>query len=123
MEKSEMTSGKYENLNNLIEKVLFDKTQLDELKLIINQLNARKISPKDVRSYILTQKERDLGKLLELISFFIKSVKQDNSNRELIQKPLDNEVLSELQEKNEFIEKMGVRINSLVNNLNKKTLA
>ena len=123
MEKSEMTSGKYENLNNLIEKVLFDKTQLDELKLIINQLNARKISPKDVRSYILTQKERDLGKLLELISFFIKSVKQDNSSRELIQKPLDNEVLSELQEKNEFIEKMGVRINSLVNNLNKKTLA
>ncbi len=123
MEKIKMISGKYENLNNLIEKVLFDKTQLDELKLIINQLNARKISPKDVRSYILTQKERDLGKLLELISFFIKSVKQDNSSRELIQKPLDNEVLSELQEKNEFIEKMGVRINSLVNILNKKTHA
>ena len=123
MEKSEMTLGKYENLNNLIEKVLFDKTHLDELKLIINQLNARKISPKDVRSYILTQKERDLGKLLELISFFIKSVKQDNSGRELTYKPLDNEVLSELQEKNEFIEKMGVHINSLVYNLNKKTLA
>ncbi len=118
-----MISGKYDVLNDMIEKVLFDEDQLNELKLIINQLYAGKLSPKELRGHILKQKERDLGKLFELISFFIKSEQPDNSSREFTYKSLDNEVLSKLQEKNEFIEKMGVRINSLVNNLNKKTLA
>ena len=115
-----MTTNKHEVLNDMIEKVLFNKAQLNELKDFINQVDSGQVSPKDVRMLILTQKEKNLEKLVELISFSLKQGKINNSHKSFSEDPPNRDILDELQEKNSFLEKVGIKVNNLVNELTKK---
>ena len=109
-------------INELIEKILFRKDQLDELKIMINKLDAGELSPIEVRTCILKQKEANLKKLIGLIPFIIAQAKAINSVKKSTKDPPNNKILSELQEKNlqeknRFLEEVAIRVNSIVEGL------
>ncbi len=103
-----------------IEKILFEKDHLAKLKKLINQLYDNSLTPKELKAYILKQKAEDLRKIFELFPYFMKQVKINDSLRQYTGESLDSESRNELQEKDKFLEQVGIRVNYLVNKLSKK---
>lgn len=107
-------------LYETIEKVLFNKDHLNRLKQLIKGLHDGLITPKELKAYILQQKKENVDKLLKLFPFYVRKTKMDDSSSEFARNPSHNKKLSELQDKDKFLEKIGIRVNYLVNKLSKK---
>ena len=107
-------------LHNIIENVLFNKEQLNQLKQLINDLYDRRLTPKELKTHIVEQRTHYIEKLLELFPYYIRQTKMNDSLNEFTGDFLDNKTRNELQEKNEFMEHIAIRVNEIFNKLNKK---
>lgn len=107
-------------LHNIIENVLFNEEQLDQLKQLINDLYDGHLTPKDFRTYIIRQKNHNVEKILELFPYYIRQTKMNDSLNQFTGDSLNDKTRNELQEKNEFIEHIGIRVNEIFKKLNKK---
>ena len=116
-----MTKGKI--LKDIIEEVLFNKSELDQLKQLINDLYDGRLTPKELRVYIFDQKNKNMDKLVELFPYLIKQLKMNDSKPQITDNSLDMEKQAELLEKNKFIEHIGTRVNTIFNKLKKRMKA
>ncbi len=103
-----------------IEEILFDEKQLAGLKELINRLYDNSLTPKEFKTYILKQKAKNLQEIFELFPYYVKQIKINNSLRQYTGDSLSSELRNELQEKDKFLEQVGIRVNYLVNKLSKK---
>ncbi len=103
-----------------IEDILFDEEQLDHLKILIKKLYNNTVTPKEFKTFILKQKANSLKRIFGLFPYYIKQIKINDSLRQYTEGSLNSDSTNELQEKNKFLEQVGIRVNYLVNKLSKK---
>ena len=103
-------------LIEMIEQILLNEKELEILKVLINELSAGKIDTKQLKMAIIKSRATALKRIIDIFPFFHKRI----INQQEIDKFTGNinpEVIQELEEKDKFLEEIGVRINKIVNNL------
>ncbi len=105
-------------LIEMVEEILLNEGELETLKLLINDLSTGKIDSKQLKIAIIKSRANALERIIDIFPFYHKRI--------LNQKEIDNfatdnntppEALLELEEKNKFLEEIGIRINKIVSNL------
>ena len=101
-------------LKGLVEKVIFEQDNLNLLKLKINQLSRDEITPKEMKQIILNQRAMMLEEILELFPFFIKNLHQEDNSRTKSNDNNTSVLEQKLGEREELLEIVAHRIQSLV---------
>jgi len=107
-----------EFLYDILEKILFDENQLTKLKDGIEEVSTGRLSPKLLRKRIIELRVEIVEKLLELFPFYLRQITANQKLNENIEKKLISTSSSEeLQEKNELLEQVAIKINSIYDKL------
>jgi len=101
-------------LEQALEDILLNESEFDKLKRIINQALTGEKSNKFLRQYIFKFLLKKKDALLE---FFPSYAKIENDTNNTLP---SEELQKELQEKNEFLEHIGTRINNIYKKLKEK---
>lgn len=114
-----MDKNQKKELVEMIEQILLNKQELETLKALINDLNAGKINSKQLKIAIIKSRAKALKRVIDIFPFFHKRI----INQQEIDKftGVNNyhlELDQELEEKNIFLEEVGIRIHKIVSNLN-----
>jgi hypothetical protein len=100
----------------MVEQILLNEKELEKLKILINDLSAGKINSKQLRLAIIKSRAMALKRILDIFPFFHKRI----INQQEIDKFTGNinpEVTQELEDKDKFLEEIGIRINKIVSKL------
>lgn len=109
-----MNNNSKEFLYDMLEKILFDENQLTKLKDGIEEVSTGRSSPKSLRKRIIELRVEIVEKLLELFPFYLKQITANHKINEVTEKKLISAPSSEeLQEKNELLEQVAIKINSI----------
>ncbi len=111
--ESDQRLEKTNNLNEMLEKMLFNEKDLNILKIAIDNMNMGKISPKELRKYIIESRVKIIEKLLKFFPFYLKQVTIEKPLEALAQPHTNIKLNQELQEKNEFLKDVGSRVNKI----------
>lgn len=115
---------KENNLEEMLEKIVFDKDNLAILKTAINKVDSGEISLKELRQQIIDLRVRLLEGLIKYIPFYLK---QTTSKKSLVEFTMNNtnnnQLEQELKERNELLEKVGSRINRIYETLKHKEIS
>ncbi len=115
------------DLQNMLEKIIFDETYLEQLKNSINRVATGQLSPKSVRKLVIEHKTHLFQNMLELFPYYLNQVNNDRSleqfTGESMEKNINNntELIKELEGKNKFLEEIGVRVNNIHKKLKLET--
>jgi len=104
----------------MLEKMLFNEKDLNALKIAIDNMNMEKISPKELRKYIIESRVKIIEKLLKFFPFYLKQVTIEKSLEDFSRPHTNIKLEQELQEKNEFLKEVGSRVNKIHVKLRKK---
>jgi hypothetical protein len=119
-----ITMNRIENqfLYKTLEKILFNKDRLATLKYSIEKMSTGQISSKDLRYQILIERKQILEKLHEFIPFYKKqSESEDHINQFVATSESSSELTKELHQKNELLEQVATRIDSIYRKLEQKS--
>jgi hypothetical protein len=107
-------------LGEMVEKVLFDKTELEEVKQLITDVSKQKIPPLRLKKSIIELRGSMMDKLIQLFPLYNKSL---SNNKEIEKFGTGNtEITKELEEKNSLLEKVGTKLQELELRLQKEFL-
>ena len=102
----------------MVERVLLNEDELNTLKILINDVSTGKIDSKQLKLAIIKSRAKALEKIIEIFSF---SHKRINSQQEIdnftLERSNDPKLFQELEEKNTFLQEIGIRINNIVTHL------
>jgi len=105
-------------LGEMVEKILFDKTKLEELKQLITDVSEQKIPALRLKKRIIELRGSMMDKLLQLFPLYNKSL---SNNKEIETFGGDNsEVTKELEEKNLLLEQIGTKLQEVEIRLQKE---
>ena len=110
-------------LQDMLENKLFDEVYLKELKDSISKVAKGQLTPKSVRKLIIDHKTYSFQKILGLFPFYHKRIKEKCSLEQFIGESMeenvnnDSKLKKELEEKNKFLEEIGVRVNNIYKKL------
>lgn len=113
-------------IEQLIEKIIFDETELERLKIAIKNFTEGKTSARELKLLILQCRGRILEDIAAYI-FFIEKAQiknklnsENNHNQPGLSTDVESQLREEISEKNELLETVAQRVNQLVYNLNNK---
>lgn len=107
------------DIEEILEKIVFDKDNLDDLKKVLMEARSGKISIKDLGKTIIKLRAHILEALKEFIPFHLKRESTSKSLAEFTQRsPNSPQLENELEEKNQLLETIGLRINKIYETLN-----
>jgi len=113
-----MNNNSKEFLYDMLEKILFDENHLIKLKDGIEEVSTGRLSPKLLRKQIIELRVEIVEKLLELFPFYLKQITVNHEINEVTEKKLISTPSSEeIQEKNELLEQVAIKINSIYEKL------
>jgi hypothetical protein len=105
-------------IDKLLEKIVFDKDNLSELKNALNKTKSGELSVSELGKKILELRSHILKKLIEFIPFHIKQTYTHNALTEFSENTINKSQLEhDLEEKDRFLEKIGQRINKIYEKL------
>jgi len=112
---------KENNLEEMLEKIVFDKGNLAILKTAIDKVNTGEISLKELRQQIIELRARLLDGLIKFLPFYLRQASKKKSLDEYTTNDTNTGKLQEeLQERNELLEKVGSRIDRVYETLKDK---
>lgn len=100
------------NLEKALESIVFNKTDLNNLKSIIKDVASGKTNDKLLREEIVKTRIKLIKYLMQFIEFFVKSIKDTNE----ISIPT-NALQEDLQEKDALLEQLGQRLTTIYTKL------
>jgi hypothetical protein len=106
-------------LLEIVEEILLNKKELESLKVLINELSKGKIDSKQLKVAIIKSRANALKRILHIFPFFHKRIinQQEINKFALNDEPISPKITQELEEKNRFLEQIGIRINKIVSSL------
>ncbi|MFX0142417.1 MAG: hypothetical protein ACFFDN_52740 [Candidatus Hodarchaeota archaeon] len=114
-------NNKDNNLYNILEKILFNEESLNKLKTAINDLSKGQMSSKKFRTQLIENRVKILEKLLEFLPFYLRQKTNVKSLDEFVGNDSEkNQLSKELQERNELLEEIGLRVNNIFDKLKEK---
>lgn len=105
-----MNSRKMEQnrvLSEMIEKILFEEVELHNLKNLINDLQNRKITPKQLKTAIIENRVNMLKKILRIFPYYYTQITYQKEIDNFTEKEVDAEIKKELEEKEELLRRVG----------------
>lgn len=114
MDISKMATAKY--LTEMLEKLIFEENDLKRLKISIDNVVSGYMTTKQLREQIIESRGKIIERLLEYIPFYIKQWSIGNSINEFSDvngRDSNSELEEKLDEKNKFLEEVGIRINKI----------
>ena len=110
---------KEENLRRILEKDLFDKQELTKLKELTHKVSIGEMSAKELREAIIDSRGVILDKLLTTFEFY---AHQTSTQDQLSEYTSGNnsQMTADLQEKNELLEKVAIKVDNMHKKLEKK---
>ncbi len=102
----------------MIEQILLNDQELDMLKVLINDLNAEKIDSKQLKIAIIKSRANALKRIFDIFPFYHKRIiNQQEIDKFTMENKISPETIQELEEKDKFLEEIGIRINKILSNL------
>jgi hypothetical protein len=112
------------HIEQLLEKIIFNENELERLKIAIKNSTEGKTSARELKQLILQCRGRILEDITAFI-FFIKKAQnknkvnlENNHNQPILSTDVESQLREKICEKNELLETVAQRVNSLVNKLN-----
>ena len=113
-------SQEAEVFEQVIEKIVFDESELEELKIVITNFTEGSITPKQLKQKILQCRGRMVEDLTEFVHFFINEKKSENlkgTNEPILVLNSPNstslQLHQELKDKNELLEIIAKKVNQI----------
>jgi len=103
----------------LLEKILFDRRQLDVLKEAIDDVSTGKINSKELRERILRFRIQIKDKLCEFFPFYSKQMDVEDSFKLKFKPQIQSR--EDIKEKDQLLEEVSLRINNIYSKLKKKS--
>ena len=101
-------------LLEMIEQILLNEKELESLKLLINDLSTGKIDSKQLKIAIIKSRANALKRIINIFPFFHKRItNQQEIDKFTVSNPIHPELIQELEEKNNFLEEIGARIDKI----------
>lgn len=113
-----------EDFGQIIEKIIFEKNELEELKIAIKNFTEGKTSAKELKHFLLQCRGRMTEDITYFTSLFVEQKTQDLLktviNKDQLPSPtkLESQLREEIKEKNDLLEIVAKRVNKLVSKLN-----
>ena len=113
-----------EDFGQIIEKIIFEKNELEELKIAIKNFTEGKTSAKELKHLLLQCRGRMTEDITYFTSLFVEQKTQDLLktviNKDQLPSPtkLESQLREEIKEKNDLLEIVAKRVNKLVSKLN-----
>ena len=113
-----------EDFGQIIEKIIFEKNELEELKIAIKNFTEGKTSAKELKHLLLQFRGRMTEDITYFTSLFVEQKTQDLLktviNKDQLPSPtkLESQLREEIKEKNDLLEIVAKRVNKLVSKLN-----
>lgn len=104
-----------EFLNDVLEKLLFDKSQLTILKNEIEKVVEGSLTPKKLRKQIIDFRIEIMERLLEYFPFYLKYTPKQNQINNFIK--TSDDLSEELKEKDKLLKEIGIRVKKIYENL------
>lgn len=102
-----------DQLYEVLEKIVFNEELLDVLKNAIDGATVDKMSSKQLKLLIIEQRTKIFEDLLEFFPYHVKQYLILNSLDAFTNSQGDPELNRELEEKNQFLEEVGIRISRI----------
>lgn len=122
MAKSQM----FVNLENTLEKIIFDDNELERLKIAIKNFTEGKTSAKDLKRLLLQCRGRMVEDITDFAFFFLKKRTADlmkiikNKQPLPSQNIVESQLRKEIKEKNDLLETVAKRVHQLVSRRTKE---
>ena len=108
------------NFEQVVEKIVFRKDELETLKIAIKNFTEGKNSAQELKQLLLQCRGRMVEEITAFAFFIVDSQneEQPSVDRSVVPNEVESELRKEIQEKNELLETVARRINTLVSKLN-----
>lgn len=100
-------------LKELLEEIVLENESLKLLKSNIEQVMLGKITPKKLRYMILENRVQIINKLLRFFPFYLRQVKNEDTLNKFVDKADSDQLLEELGEKKELLEKVALKVHDI----------
>lgn len=107
-------------LYEILEKIVFNETQLTVLKKGIEKVATGYLTPKDLRKQIIELRIRLIEELIEFFPFYLKQSLTEKKLTSFTDLNNSSSLLEELNEKNNLLEEIGFKVNNIYINLKEK---
>lgn len=107
-------------LYEMLEKIVFNEVQLMTLKKGIEKVANGYLNPKDLRKQIIELRVKLIEDLIEFFPFYLKQSLTENKLNNYTDSNESSSLSEKLQEKNNLLEEVGLRINSIYKKLKEK---
>ncbi|MHA2036259.1 MAG: hypothetical protein ACW972_08905 [Promethearchaeota archaeon] len=105
-------------LMEMIEQVLLNEEDLDSLKTLINGVSSGTKNPKQLKIAIIKSRVEALKRILDIFPFFHKRIlNQHEIEKFTSEYNNDLKLHLEIEEKNTFLEQIGIRLNKILDKL------
>jgi len=116
-----------EDFEQVIEKIVFDESELDEIKIAIKNFSKGTITPKELKQNLLSYRGRMVKDISNFLSFCINRIRSDDKAFKVpknVKKNQSNQTNIRLQqdliERNELLKVVANKVNHIVSNVKKK---
>jgi len=123
MKKMEDSNINHQNLDEILEKLVFDDGDLTNLKVSIDKVMTGQISRRQFRETIIESRSRIFERITEFIPFYLRQKKKDDALNKFAEPDnhmIHSELEEQLNEKNRFIEEVGIKISNIYEKLRHK---
>ena len=116
-----------QDYKQVVEKIVFDETELEDLKIAIRKFSNGKIDSKSLKKLLLQSRGRIVDDVSHFLSFCIERIKDEDISPKAkkparIEQPNQKiiKLQQDLEEKNELLKVVANKVSILVENLKKK---
>jgi hypothetical protein len=116
-----------EDFEQVIEKIVFDESELDEIKIAIRNFGKGTITPKQLKQNLLSYRGRMVKDISNFLSFCINRIRSDDRASEIPKNAKKNQsnqtnirLQQDLIERNELLKVVANKVNYIVSNIKKK---
>jgi len=114
-----------DQIEQIVEKIIFNKSELDQLKIAIKNFSLGKINSKELKQLLLQCRGRMVDEVTDFVLFIPGRFKnrqvEKNQEQQLISSTkVESQLRKEIEEKNELLETVAERVNRLVSKLGNK---
>ena len=113
-----------EDFEQVVEKIVFDESELDEIKIAIRNFSKGTITPKQLKQNLLSYRGRMVKDISNFLSFCVDRIRSDDKASEVPKNAIKNQTNIRLQqdliERNELLKVVANKVNYIVSNIKKK---
>jgi hypothetical protein len=99
--------------SEMIEKIFFNKHELEVLKKLITDVSTGQVQPKKLKLAIIESRVKMIKRISHIFPFYYKQVSNQREIDKFTYAGNNSQLIEELEEKNRFLEELGRRLHTI----------